>query len=202
MKWVDDNTTLTGTHVKLLPMQRQHFDELVLLAREPRIWEHIPIDCSSDDKMLQALDTALAEREKGTQFPFVILHRSSGRLIGSTRLMDLQPQHRKLEIGWTWLHPAHWATAANPECKLLLLRHSFDVLNVMRVQLKTDELNVRSRKAILKIGAQYEGILRNDMQRSNGTQRNSAYFSFTDVEWPATAARLHELITRKQTAAL
>ena len=102
-------------------------------------------------------------------------------------------KHKKLEIGSTWLHPDYWATAINPECKLLLLTYCFEVLQAVRVQLKTDEKNMRSRKAIEKIGGQFEGILRNDMIRDNYTKRNSAYFSIIDDEWKDKKARLIEL---------
>ncbi len=97
--------------------------------------------------------------------------------------MDIQPNHKKLEIGWTWLHPDYWGTEVNLECKLLLLTYCFEELKTYRVQFKTDENNIRSRKAIEKIGGKFEGILRHDMIRDNGTKRNSAYFSIIDSEW-------------------
>ena len=97
--------------------------------------------------------------------------------------MNIEPVHKKLEIGWTWLHPEYWASEINLECKLLLMTFCFEEWNAVRVQLKTDENNIRSRKAIEKIGGQFEGVLRNDMIRDNGTNRNSVYFSILDTEW-------------------
>ena len=111
--------------------------------------------------------------------------------------MDIQPKHKKLEIGTTWLHPDYWGTAVNLECKLLLLTYCFESLATVRVHLKTDEKNLRSRKAIEEIGGQFEGILRNDMLRDNNTRRNSAYYSITDVEWPDKKIKLTELYYSK-----
>jgi RimJ/RimL family protein N-acetyltransferase len=123
------------------------------------------------------------ERTNGTQFPFVIYHKSEKRIIGSTRLLELQQNHLKLEIGWTWLHPKYWGTSVNLECKLLLLTFCFENLKITRLQLRTDEKNTRSRKAIEKIGGQFEGIVRHDMIRDNGTNRNSALYSILNDEW-------------------
>ena len=115
---------------------------------------------------------------------------------GSTRLLYLQPRHRKLEIGWTWLHPAYWAGPVNPECKLLLLTFCFETLGTSRVQLKTDANNIRSRKAIEKIGGAFEGILRNDMLRADGSKRHSAYYGLIEEEWPGRKAALQALLQR------
>lgn len=195
--WKESPKVMEGNVVMLLPLEAEHFDELEALAADARIWEYIPIDMSDGARVRKALSLALLEREKGNQFPFVICHKKDNRLIGSTRLMDIQAIHRKLEIGWTWLHPDYWATAVNPECKLLLLSYCFERMEAQRVQLKTDENNLRSRKAITKIGGQFEGILRNDMLRDNGTKRNSAYFSILDVEWESVKTRLTELLQSK-----
>ncbi len=191
--WIPNDTILTGKTVKLIPLQEAHFEELKELAKEKKIWEFVPRDMSTDEKVVKALAGGIAEREMGTQFPFVIYHQADKKLIGSTRLMNAEPDHKKLEIGWTWLHPDYWATAVNLECKLLLLTFCFEDLKAFRVQLRTDENNIRSRKAIEKIGAKFEGILRNDMIRENGTKRNSAYFSITDEEWPEAKNRLTHL---------
>lgn len=194
MKWIKDEIKLSGNSVDILPLREEHFTALLALAKDRRIWEFYIDDYSNEAVMIAALEAALKEKEKGSQYPFVILHKATNAIIGSTRFVDIQPQHRKLEIGWTWLHPDYWATHINPECKLLLLRHCFEKLNAVRVQLKTDERNIRSRTAILKIGATYEGILRHDMLRADGTHRNSAYFSVLPHEWDAAAAKIQLLI--------
>ncbi|MES2478491.1 MAG: GNAT family protein [Bacteroidota bacterium] len=200
MSWIKLNTILKGELVTLIPLEEKHFVELELIAREKRIWEFIPIDMSTAEKRLQVFAKAILEREAGKQYPFVIIQHSSQKIIGSTRLMNIEPEHKKIEIGWTWLHPDYWSTAVNLECKLLLLTFCFEELKAIRVQLKTDENNIRSRKAIMKIGGQYEGILRNDWIRENGTIRNTVYFSIIDSEWNDTKKNLSMLFHNKLTS--
>lgn len=196
--WIPSETQLNGEIVDLLPLERTHFSELLQLATEKRIWEFYVFDGTDPKRLLQLLEAALVERENGTQYPFVIYHKAEKRLIGSTRFLDIQSAHRKLEIGWTWLHPDYWATAVNFECKLLLLTYSFEQLKAVRVQLKTDETNLRSRKAIEKIGGKFEGILRNDMLRDNGTHRHSAYYSIIGSEWVALKPELTRMYEAKK----
>jgi RimJ/RimL family protein N-acetyltransferase len=191
--WIKHLTTLTGENVALVSLDKAHLGELEQLAKDKRIWEFYPLDGSDSTKFISAFSSALTEREKGSQFPFVIFHKRANRIIGSTRYLDIQPAHRKLEIGWTWLHPEYWGTGVNTECKLLLLTHCFESLRASRVQLKTDENNLRSRSAIQKIGGQFEGILRNDMIRDNNTKRHSAYYSLIEEEWPDTKLKLTAL---------
>ena len=200
MHWIKNGTALCGAIVDLLPLEEKYFATLSDLAEEQTIWEFIPIDMSTREKRYTAFSNAIIERQNGTQYTFVIFHKSQNRIIGSTRLMNIEVKNKKLEIGWTWLHPAYWASAVNLECKLLLLNFCFEELNAIRVQLKTDEHNIRSRRAIAKIGAQYEGILRNDMIRDNGTYRNSAYFSITIDEWKNAKRNLETLLTEKTNA--
>ncbi|MBI3235609.1 MAG: GNAT family N-acetyltransferase [Bacteroidetes bacterium] len=183
MKWLPHPITIKGELVTLVPLESLHLDELIALAKDKRIWQHYSIDGSDALKLKTVLEHAVKEREKGNQYPFVIVNNDTNELIGSTRFLDIQPLHKKLEIGWTWLHSNYWGTTINTECKLLLLSYSFEELEAKRVQLKTDENNIRSRKAIEKIGGQFEGILRNDMVRDNGTSRHSAYYSIIDSEW-------------------
>jgi RimJ/RimL family protein N-acetyltransferase len=148
MPWIKHPTVLHGRVVDLVPLEKEHFEPLFAAAADKRLWEHIPVDCSEPDPFAKAYVRALADRARGDQYPFVIVHRSSRRIIGSTRLFEIFPDDRKLEIGWTWIAADHWGTAVNPECKLLLLTFCFEELTARRVQLKTDELNIRSRKAI------------------------------------------------------
>lgn len=188
---------LKGKSVNLIPLEEKHFSELIRLAADKKIWEYYIFDCSREEKISEELEKALIEKEKGTQFPFVIIHKLSNNIIGSTRFLDIQEEHKKLEIGWTWLSSQYWATEINPECKLLLLTFIFEELKFIRVQLKTDERNIRSRKAIEKIGGKFEGILRNDMIRENGTLRNSALYSITDNDWNEVKPCLFDLYKRK-----
>lgn len=189
-QWIEDGTILDGTVVSLLPLERSHFAELIACAQDPRIWEFYRTDFSNPAKMEEALEKALTLKAAGNQFPFVVMHKETGRLIGSTRLMDLQPENQVLEIGFTWYVPVHWQTTVNPECKLLLLTFSFETLGAARVTLQTDEQNIRSRSAIQKLGAQYEGILRSNLLRDNGTRRSSVYYSILADEWSQVKASL------------
>lgn len=190
-------TFLSGQAVDLIPLEKVHYPELEKLSNEKRIWEFYVFDGTNSEKFLETLNCAIAEREKGTQFPFVIYHKQD-KIIGSTRFMDIQSMHKKLEIGWTWLHPDYWATEINLECKLLLLTFCFENLKTIRVQFKTDENNLRSRKAIEKIGGQYEGLLRHDMLRDNGTKRNSACYSILDSDWNDLKRKLTQLYEGKK----
>lgn len=197
-KWIRNRLTLTGQVVELRSFEEAHLPALAELARDKRIWEFYAYDPSDTDKFNTVFRSAMSDLEKGTQFPFSIFHKEEQRIIGSTRFMDIQPNHKKLEIGTTWLHPDFWGTAVNFECKLLLLTYCFETLGTFRVQLKTDENNVRSRKAIEKIGGRFEGILRNDMVRENGTHRHSAYYSVIDTDWKEAK----EMLTKKFTDSL
>ena len=191
---------LDGQTVKLISLEKEHFSELESLAKDKKIWEFYPLDGTDSEKFLSAFELALIEMKNGTQFAFVIFHKEENKIIGSTRYLDIQNKHKKLEIGWTWLHPNYWATEVNLECKLLLLTHCFEELKTNRVQLKTDENNLRSRKAIQKIGGEFEGILRNDMIKDNGIKRNSAYYSIIEEEWECKKSLLTELLNEKRIA--
>lgn len=197
MSWIKYPLTLQGRFVDLISLEEKYFPELEVLAQEKKIWQFYAYDGSAPGVLRSTLESGLADREKGTQFPFVILHKKENRLIGSTRFMDIQPKHKKLEIGTTWLHPDYWGTVINFECKLLLLTYCFETLGALRVQFKTDENNVRSRKAIEKVGGKFEGILRNDMLRDNNTRRNSAYFSIIEEEWRNVKSTLEEAVAYK-----
>jgi RimJ/RimL family protein N-acetyltransferase len=192
MEWLQPPIKLLGNLVNLVPLEEEHFSVLQSIAADPRIWEFYAYDASKTQKFNEVMKSAIAEKERGNQYPFVIEFKPTHQIIGSTRFMDIQATHKKLEIGTTWLHPDYWATAVNLECKYMLLNYCFDILNTVRVQLKTDENNIRSRKAIEKIGGKFEGILRNDMIRDNQTRRNSAYYSIIEEEWPEVKIRLKE----------
>ncbi len=195
--WLPHPINLIGTLVELRPLEEKDFSELEAMASDPRIWEFYSFDGSRPGKITQVLQSALTEKEKGNQYPFSIFHKKDQRLIGSTRFMDVHPEHRKLEIGGTWLHPEYWKSAVNPECKLLLLTYAFETLKAVRVQLKTAEENTRSQKAIEKIGGIREGLFRNDMIRENNTNRNSVYFSIIECEWRSAKINLQELVKNK-----
>ena len=188
--WITHPTILHGESVELLPLQREYFEELYAVAADPKLWEFIPMNSSVRETFDIVYNAALVERERGSQYPFVVYHKPTKKLIGSTRFLDILPKDKKLEIGYTWITREYWGTGINFECKLLLLTHCFDVLGVRRVQIKTDENNLRSRKAIEKIGGHFEGILRKDKVKENGLSRNSAYFSVIDDEWETAKQKI------------
>jgi RimJ/RimL family protein N-acetyltransferase len=197
--WIEHPTTLSGKLTELVPLEEAHFEELLSAAADKRIWEFYTGDWSVRETFMKVYRGSLALRERGSEYPFVIIHKPSGRIIGSTRLLDIVPFDRRLEIGGTWLMPEYWATAINWDCKLALLTFCFETLGTHRVQLKTQHNNLRSRKAIEKIGGKYEGVLREHMLKDDGTYRSSAYFSILRHEWPELKPRLHaqlEALTR------
>jgi RimJ/RimL family protein N-acetyltransferase len=142
------------------------------------------------------VEQALEQRAAGAELPLVTLRH--GDVVGSTRFLALRPEHESVEIGWTWLHPDAWGTGANTEAKLLQLRHAFESWGCRRVELKTDALNERSRAALLAIGATFEGIHRKHMLVRGGENRDSAWYSVTDDDWPAVRAHLEARLARKE----
>jgi len=181
--WIPHPSLLGGQTVELRPLERTHFSALKKLAADPRIWEHYTFDGTQEAAFNQTLEEALVFRSKGLEYPFVILHKKEECIIGSTRFMNIDAPNRNLEIGFTWLHPDYWSSVVNIECKLLLLNYCFEQLKTIRVQLKTDSNNIRSKKAIEKIGGKFEGLVRNHIIRENGTVRTSALYSILMEEW-------------------
>jgi RimJ/RimL family protein N-acetyltransferase len=193
--WIPHPTVLKGLQVDLLPLEEKHFDELFVAASDKRIWEFYVGDWSVHDTFVKVYNGSLKQREKGAEYPFVIFHKPTQKIIGSTRYLDIVPYDRRLEIGGTWLMPQYWATTINFDCKLLLLTYAFEELKTKRVQLKTQHDNIRSRKAIEKIGGVYEGVIRNHMLKDDGSFRSSAYFSILDDEWPVAKLNLQKRLT-------
>ena len=182
--------TLEGRHVRLEPLSRAHHADLSAVGLDPELWRWIPTPVRTPEEMTAYIETALQEQERGVSLPFAIIEKSSGRAIGSTRYGNIDRTHHRVEIGWTWVAPAWQRSAVNTEAKYLLLRHAFETLGRMRVELKTDSLNERSRAAILRIGAREEGIFRNHMITSTSRIRHTVYFSIIDSEWPDVKACL------------
>lgn len=188
--WIKHPTILNGNVIDLLPLEEKYFDALFAAAADKRIWEFYTGDWSVYETFVKIYSGSLKQREKGSEYPFVIFHKAEKKIIGSTRLLDIVPNDKRLEIGATWLMPQYWATAVNLECKLLLLTFCFETLKTKRVQLKTQHDNMRSRKAIEKIGGVYEGIIREHILKDDGTFRSSAYFSILDYEWEKVKIKL------------
>ncbi len=195
--WLQHPIILEGEKVKLLPLEEIHFDEIISIAADEKIWKHYPVNYSNAEKHRKMLAEALECRNDGSRYPFVIIDKLTNRIIGCTRYFLIDSYNKSLEIGFTWYIPSYWGTNYNTECKLLLLTHCFEALRTARVQLKTCSENIRSQKAIEKIGAKFEGILRKDRLRENGTYRSSAYFSIVDEEWPMSKQKLLNCLSQK-----
>lgn len=194
--WFADPVVLAGRRVRLEPLALDHVAALTEVALDPAIWQWTLARPTGEADIRAWVAAALAGRAAGTEYPFATLDAATGRPIGSSRFMNVVPEHRRLEIGWTWLGRAAQRTGANREAKLLMLGHAFDVLGCHRVEFKTDSLNEPSRTALLGIGAQFEGIFRNHMVMPGGRLRQSAYYSVIDEEWPAVRDGLERSLAR------
>ena len=189
---------LEGEHVRLEPLTKAHLAGLAEAGLDEELWRWIPVPVRTVDEMAAYIGTALQEQERGVSLPFAILEKATGRPIGSTRYGNIDRTHYRVEIGWTWVAREWQRSAVNTEAKYLLLRHAFEALGCMRVELKTDSLNERSRAAILRIGAREEGTFRNHMITAGGRIRHSVYFSIIDSEWPAVKARLEAILSSRK----
>ena len=188
-------TTLEGELVRLEPLSRAHEDGLWEASRDERTWRWLSIVQPSTRGELRAwLDAAL----ESDDLPFATVLRATGRVVGSTRFLTLRPEHRSLEIGWTWLEPEAWGTGANVEAKLLLLEDAFERLGCRRVELKTDALNERSRGALEALPARFEGVHRKHMLVRDGENRDSAWYSVVDDEWPEVRENLLRRLGRSR----
>lgn len=181
---------LRGRHVRLEPLRADHAERLSAVGLDPDLWRWIPTSVRTLDEMKAYVQTALAEQEAGSAIPFALIEESSDQVVGSSRYGNIDRLHHRVEIGWTWVAPSWQRTAINTEAKYLLLRHAFENLGCIRVELKTDSLNERSRAAILRIGAQQEGVFRNHMITASGRIRHTVYFSIIASEWPSVKAGL------------
>jgi RimJ/RimL family protein N-acetyltransferase len=181
---------LEGRHVRLEPLSQANHADLAAVGLDEELWRWIPVPVRTPEEMSAYIATALEEQARGVSLPFALIEKASGRAIGSTRFGNIDRTHHRVEIGWTWVAPPWQRTAVNTEAKYLLLRHAFETLGCIRVELKTDSLNERSRNAILRIGAREEGTFRNHMITSTGRIRHTVYFSILDSEWPAVKSGL------------
>lgn len=189
---------LVGEKIRIVPMERHHIQGLYEIGNDKMIWSHLPKTIETLNDMNTFVEEALENKENGKEFPFVVLHHDNDRIIGSTRFLDISNLNKSLEIGWTWYVPSVWGTHINIECKYLLLKYCFETLKLIRVQFKTDERNVRSQKAIEKIGGVKEGVLRNHMIRKDGTFRNSVFYSVIESDWESVKNKLENKLKNSQ----
>lgn len=181
---------LVGRLVRLEPLAAEHEEALWKASRDERTWRWLSVVQPGTREDWHAfVAAALDAASRGVEIPLVTISHEAG-VVGSTRFLALRPEHRSVEIGWTWLHPSAWGTGVNAEAKLLQLRHAFEEWGCRRVELKTDAQNERSRRALEAIGATFEGVHRKHMLVRDGENRDSAWYSVTDDDWPATRALL------------
>jgi RimJ/RimL family protein N-acetyltransferase len=187
-----DPLTLEGRAVRLEPLDAGQWRELWAVA-EPdaaELFRWMPYPLASQEDFMRWEAKAFAEQAAGASCVFLTRERATNRVVGTTRYLNIDPAHRRVEIGSTWIATAWQRTALNTEAKFLMLRHGFEVLNCVRIELKTDALNQRSRAAILRLGAQEEGTLRRHMLMPDGRWRDTVYYSILDSEWPGVKAAL------------
>jgi len=189
--------TLEGRHVRLEPLDlARHWDGLRAVGLAPELWRFTSAKVANEGDLKRYFEKALAEQAQGDALPFVTIQRASGRVAGSTRFGNITREHRRVEIGWTWLGPEFQRTALNTEAKLLMLRHAFETWGCMRVELKTSSTNLKSQAAMRRLGLVEEGTFRKWMFNEDGTPRDTVWFSCTDDEWPAMKARLEGMLAR------
>ena len=192
--WVQP-VTLEGSIVRLVPLAESHLDDLAAVAFEGDLWRWTMMDPRNREDLRAWLDAALANAAKGSERPFATVDRATGRAIGSTRFMSIVPEHRRLEIGWTWVGLDWQRRGANQEAKLLQLTHAFEALGANRVEFKTDSNNTRANPALLSIGARFEGTFRNHMILPGDRIRHSNYYAIAAEDWPAAKDRLQARVT-------
>jgi len=189
--WKNLATVMEGTSVRLEPLERRHEEGLFEAAGYADAWRWMPYDASaSREGFHRWIEDAIARSEAGFEAAFATVDAVTGELVGSSRYLALRPEHRGLEIGWTWVSPARWRTGVNVEAKLLMLEHAFEDLGCLRVEFKTDARNERSRNALAALPASFEGIFRKHMVVRGGDLRDSAYYSIVDDEWPEVKSNL------------
>ena len=189
--------TLEGTSIRLEPLSLTHHAALCEVGLDDTIWRWNPRPpIRTPDDMRRYIESALQQQASGDAVPFATIECASGRAVGSTRFAYIDVENRRVEIGYTWIAPPWQRTAVNTEAKYLMFRHAFETWRCVRVELKTDSLNERSRNAIARVGAKEEGIFRNHMVTHSGRLRHSVYFSIIDSEWPTAKAHLEAKLAR------
>lgn len=204
--WENLSAVLEGSVVRLEPLASRHEEGLFEAANYPEVWRWLPSSLAGGDyyparsreDFHRWFEEALASGREGTEVALATLDVRSGEPVGSTRYLALRPEHRGLEIGWTWLTPSVWGTGANVEAKLLMLEHAFGSLGCVRVEFKTDARNGRSRAALATLPAKFEGIFRKHMLVHGGQRRDSAYYSIIDEEWPEVSANLRRRLADRE----
>ena len=186
---------LQGTRIRMEPLSlERHFEGLLEIGLDPELWRWTLNVCTTREDLSSYLREALNMQSEGNAMPFATVDKATGRVLGCTRFGNIEPKHRRVEIGWTWVGRPYQGSHVNTEAKFLMLRHAFETWGFLRVELKTNALNRKSREAILRIGAKEEGILRKHAISDRGVSRDTVYFSITDDEWPGVKKRLEAMM--------
>jgi RimJ/RimL family protein N-acetyltransferase len=196
--WEGLSTRLEGEIVVLEPLQRKHEEELRAVGADPEIWRWMTVHGHEQDAFTRWLDITLEAAAEGREAPFAIVLRETSQVVGSTRYLSLRPEHRGLEIGYTWHGRDVWGKGVNVEAKYLLLEHAFERAGCMRVEFKTDAKNERARAALEALPARFEGIFLSHMLVRDGEVRDSAWYAITEAEWPAVKTSLQRRISQKR----
>ena len=187
---------LQGTRIRMEPLSLdRHFEGLAEIGLDPELWRWTLNVCATSEELRAYLEEALRMQAEGSALPFATVDQATGRVLGCTRFGNIEPKHRRVEIGWTWVGRASQRSHVNTEAKYLMLRHAFEIWKCVRVELKTNALNRKSRDAMVRIGAKEEGTLRKHATSDTGVVRDTVYFSITDDEWPGVKKRLESMLT-------
>ena len=187
--WLEP-TDLDGNIVKLIPLNKLHRKGLLNAASDGNLWELWYTSVPSEKTIFEYIEFALNEQSLKRSLPFVVIEKSTNKIIGSTRYCNAEPKHKRLEIGYTWYAKSAQKTGVNTECKFLLLRHAFENLRAIAVEFRTHWHNFSSRNAILRLGAKQDGVLRNHQIEHDGIIRDTVVFSIIDNEWKAVKKSL------------
>ncbi|XLS30524.1 GNAT family N-acetyltransferase [Flavobacteriaceae bacterium M23B6Z8] len=193
--WLQE-TSLTGNLVKLIPLRSEHKESLIKAASDGKLWQLWYTSVPSEKNIDTYMTDALEQKNKGTGLPFAVVNLLTDEIIGSTRFCNAEPKHRRLEIGYTWYAKSYQRTGSNTDAKYLLLQHAFEVLKCIAVEFRTNWFNQTSRKAIERLGAHQDGILRNHRLNEDGSTRDSVVFSITQQEWPSVKKSLKLKLNR------
>jgi len=197
---VETNLILEGKTVLLVPLEITYKEQLYEAVKCPDVWQYTWREVKTIDDFEQILSIAIKGKEEGTQIPFIIKDRLSGEVLGTTRIGEIDLSNRNVEIGWTWLSPTVWRTKVNTECKYLLLQYCFEQLEVIRVQFSISGQNIRSQKAVERIGAVKEGVFRKHRIKADGTIHDNIFYSIVDSEWKDVKENLIGLLEMKYEA--
>ena len=194
-RWIEP-VTLAGEHVVLEPLEARHGAGLARAAADGELWRLWYTSVPAPERAGEYVGAALDMRETLSAMPFAVVGKASGEVIGSTRYFNVEPRHRRVEIGHTWYAKRAQRTGANTECKLLLLGHAFERLRAIAVEFRTSTFNQASQRAIERLGAKRDGVLRNHMILPDGTYRDTVVYSILESEWPAVRRHLRFLLDR------